>query len=196
MLVYCIKNSINGKEYVGLTTRSLDVRWKQHVQESNKVGSWEYKTPLGSAIKKYGKEAFEVFVVEQFDNIESLKQAETRIIIERNTHVSCGGYNVTKGGDGRLGAILSQKTKNKISVGNKGKVMSEESKLKMSLAKQNKYCLGDHPKAACIMVNNTESFSSIREFTNKYNLTYSTIVSLLLRNKGKAVHNNLLIERI
>ena len=59
MLVYCIKNKINDKEYIGLTKRPLESRWKQHVYESNKVNSWEWNTPLGNAIKKYGKERFE-----------------------------------------------------------------------------------------------------------------------------------------
>lgn len=34
MLVYCIKNKINDKEYIGLTKRPLESRWKQHVYES------------------------------------------------------------------------------------------------------------------------------------------------------------------
>jgi group I intron endonuclease len=196
MLVYCIKNSINGKEYVGLTTRSLEIRWKQHIQESNKEGSWEYKTPLGLAIKKYGKEAFDVFIVEKCDDLESTKQAEIRLIKERKSHVSAGGYNITKGGDGRFGTKWSQEIKDKISIGNKGKVMSDQSKEKMKLAKKDKYLLGDHPKAVTILVDKCKSFSSIKEFTNQYNLTYSTIVSLLSRNNGKVVYNNILIERI
>ena len=196
MLVYCIKNSVNAKEYVGLTTRSLDCRWKQHVQESNKERSWEYKTPLGLAIKKYGKDAFDVFVIEECDSTESMKQAEIRLIEERKSHVSVGGYNVTKGGDGRFGTTWSQEIKDKIGAGNKGKIMSEDSKKKMRLAKQDKYLLGDHPKSVSILVNKTETYTSIKEFTNKYNLIYSSVVSLLTRNNGKAVYNNFLIERI
>jgi flagellar capping protein FliD len=74
--------------------------------------------------------------------------------------------------------------------------MSEESKKKMRLAKQDKYLLGDHPKSVSILVNKTETYTSIKEFTNKYNLIYSSVVSLLTRNNGKAVYNNFLIERI
>ena len=44
------------------------------------------------------------------------------------------GYNLTLGGDGRMGYKLSEETKRKIGEGNIGKVMSNEAKEKMSVA--------------------------------------------------------------
>ena len=196
MLIYCVKNKINGKEYIGLTTRSVGIRWKQHLYESNKVDSWEYKTPLGSAIKKYGKDAFEVSIIKHCDSIEDMKQSERDIIEKRKSHVSVGGYNVTKGGDGRFGVSWSQEIKDKIRASSKGKIMSEESKQKMRLAKTDIYKLGNHPKAFGVLINSKEQYTSVKEFANKYKLKYSSVVSSLSRNNGKTTFQNILIERI
>jgi len=141
MLVYCIKNTINNKEYVGLTTRTLKERWKQHIRESNREGGWEWNTPLGNAIKKYGKDSFEVFVLEECSSKTEMKQKEIQLIRERKSLASETGYNLTLGGDGRLGYKLSEETKRKIGEGNLGKVMSNEAKEKMSVAAK-KRCVG------------------------------------------------------
>ena len=134
MLVYCIKNTVNNKEYIGLTTRTLEKRWKQHIYESNKQDSWEWNTPLGNAIKKYGKDLFQVFVLEECSSETELKQKEIQLIKERKSLSTETGYNLTLGGDGRLGYKLSEETKRKIGEGNIGKVMSNEAKEKMSVA--------------------------------------------------------------
>ena len=134
MLVYCIKNTINNKEYIGLTTRALEERWKQHIRESNREGGWEWNTPLGNAIKKYGKDSFQIFVLEECSSETELKQKEIQLIKERKSLSTENGYNLTLGGDGRLGYKLSEETKRKIGEGNIGKVMSNEAKEKMSVA--------------------------------------------------------------
>jgi group I intron endonuclease len=141
MLVYCIKNTVNNKEYIGLTTRTLEKRWKQHIYESNKQNSWEWNTPLGNAIKKYGKDSFQVFVLEECSSETELKQKEIQLIKERKSLASENGYNLSFGGDGRLGYKLSEETKQKISQGNLGKVMSIDAKEKMSVAAK-KRCIG------------------------------------------------------
>ena len=141
MLVYCIKNIINNKEYIGLTTRALEERWKQHIRESNREGGWEWNTPLGNAIKKYGKDSFQVFVLEECSSETEMKQKEIWLIRERKSLASETGYNLTLGGDGRLGYKLSKETKRKIGEGNLGKIMSDDAKAKMSIAAK-KRCVG------------------------------------------------------
>jgi group I intron endonuclease len=141
MLVYCIKNIINNKEYIGLTKRPLEQRWKQHIYESNKKDSWEWNTPLGNAIKKYGKDSFQVFVLEVCSSETELKLKEIQLIKERKSLASETGYNLTLGGDGRLGYKLSEETKQKIGQGNLGKVMSVDAREKMSVAAK-KRCVG------------------------------------------------------
>lgn len=141
MLVYCIKNIINNKEYIGLTTRTLEERWKQHVYESNRENSWEWNTPLGNAIKKYGKDSFQVFVLEECSSETEMKLKEIQLIKERKSLSTETGYNLTLGGDGRLGYKLSEETKKKIGEGNLGKIMSIEAREKMSVAAK-KRCVG------------------------------------------------------
>ena len=141
MIIYCIKNKLNGKEYIGLTTRKLTQRWKQHIRESNKENSWEWNTPLGNAIKKYGENCFDIFVISECISIEDMKQKEIELIESRKSLVKYGGYNLSKGGDGRLGTTLTEETKRKIGQGNLGKIYSAEVRKKMSdLAK--KRCIG------------------------------------------------------
>jgi group I intron endonuclease len=141
MLVYCIKNTVNNKEYIGLTTRTLEERWKQHIYESNKQDSWEWNTPLGNAIKKYGKDLFEVFVLEECSSETEMKQKEIQLIKERKSLASENGYNLSFGGDGRMGHKLSKETKEKIRLGNLGKIMSADARDKMSVAAK-KRCVG------------------------------------------------------
>jgi group I intron endonuclease len=141
MLVYCIKNTVNNKEYIGLTTRTLEQRWKQHIRESNREGGWEWNTPLGNAIKKYGKDSFEVFVLEECSSETEMKQKEIQLIKERKSLASETGYNLTLGGDGRMGYKLSEDTKRKIGEGNLGKIMSADAREKMSVAAK-KRCIG------------------------------------------------------
>ena len=112
----------------------MEKRWKQHIYESNKQDSWEWNTPLGNAIKKYGKDLFQVFVLEECSSETELKQKEIQLIKERKSLSTENGYNLTLGGDGRLGYKLSEETKRKIGEGNIGKVMSNEAKEKMSVA--------------------------------------------------------------
>ena len=112
----------------------MEKRWKQHIYESNKKDSWEWNTPLGNAIKKYGKDSFQVFVLEECSSETELKQKEIQLIKERKSLSTENGYNLTLGGDGRLGYKLSEETKRKIGEGNIGKVMSNEAKEKMSVA--------------------------------------------------------------
>jgi group I intron endonuclease len=141
MLVYCIKNTINNKEYIGLTTRTLEERWKQHVYESNRESSWEWNTPLGNAIKKYGKDSFHVFILEECSSENEMKQKEIQLIKERKSLATENGYNLSFGGDGRLGHKLSEETKQKIRLGNLGKVMDAEARNKMSVAAKQR-CVG------------------------------------------------------
>jgi hypothetical protein len=99
---------LNGKEYVGLTKRTIDSRWKQHIQESLRLGSWEYNTPLGNAIKKYGKDSFDISILKECGSILELKEEEKRFISVRKSLSKYGGYNLTEGGDGRFGYKLSE----------------------------------------------------------------------------------------
>ena len=92
--IYVITNQVNGKQYVGKTTQSVDKRFKEHLRAA-KRHSFE-KRPLYRAIRKYGKENFSVQTLEETQVPED---REKYWISKLDTFSN--GYNATIGGDGK-----------------------------------------------------------------------------------------------
>lgn len=96
MYIYCITNLINGKQYVGKTTTTIEQRFKEHCRGSRK----SYKNrPLYDAMNKYGIENFIIECLEEIEDESILSDREIYWINELGTYGK-GGYNATKGGDG------------------------------------------------------------------------------------------------
>lgn len=97
-LIYCISNDINEKKYIGLTTQTLEKRWKEHCRSAKNIKMIE-KRPLYDAMNKYGIEHFSIIIIE--DNIDNniLPQREQYWIKYYNSYYN--GYNATIGGDGK-----------------------------------------------------------------------------------------------
>ena len=93
MFVYKITNIINGKCYIGQTRKSVEARFREHVNEANR-GARFY---LQSAIRKYGPENFRVETIATANNIDELNQLEEYYIRKFNTVET--GYNLSYGGD-------------------------------------------------------------------------------------------------
>lgn len=58
---------ISGKSYVGLTTKTIEERKKEHLHSSYNPNDNTYKTHFHSAIRKYGIENFEWSIVTASD---------------------------------------------------------------------------------------------------------------------------------
>lgn len=110
-VIYKITNIINGKCYIGQTTRSFKKRYKTDgkgiervykYHKNRKNNNHSYNEYLLKSIKKYGFEAFEV--IEVFDVAFSKEELNIKEIhyIELFNCFS-NGYNFTKGGEGALG---------------------------------------------------------------------------------------------
>lgn len=127
MLVYLIKNTISGKQYVGQTVRTLDERWKRHGWKST-TGS--RRMPISDAMGKYGKENFTISLLKTCDTLDDLNYWERWYVDNLNTWVP-NGYNL-KAGNGR--GACSEELKQKIARANTGKVASIETKNKLSLS--------------------------------------------------------------
>lgn len=101
--VYKITCKVNGKIYIGITTRTPEHRWKQHVSTAYQKKSKDYKCVFKNAIRKYGKENFLLETQEEiFSNIEDLKKREIYWIKFYNSYAfdeNSNGYNMTRGGD-------------------------------------------------------------------------------------------------
>lgn len=138
-LIYCHKNKINNKCYIGLThhTKNPNKRWRNgsaYLSDHHKI--------FAGAILKYGWDNFEHIILE--DNIPTLEEANLREkywIEQYRTYVgfedSCG-YNATLGGDGVSGQIISEYQKECIRSAHLGKKASEETKQKMSKTRKGK----------------------------------------------------------
>lgn len=83
---------VNGKQYVGQTTRTLEQRWREHCCKSSQC------TYLHHAIEKYGKENFKVEQIDIALDKEELDYKEQQYIKCYNTLVP-NGYNLDTGGN-------------------------------------------------------------------------------------------------
>lgn len=92
--VYKITNDVNGKMYIGQTSRSLYERFEEHCYEA-RVQRFADR-PLYAAMIKYGMEHFSIDLIEETDNP---KEREVYWIEYYGTFKN--GYNATFGGDGK-----------------------------------------------------------------------------------------------
>ena len=125
--IYKITNKINNKIYIGMTTKDIEVRWKQHLKVSKSKNDKNHRL-IHKAILKYGVENFIFEKLYETDviNLEHLKELEIKYIKEYNSFEN--GYNLTKGGDGTYGYKLSQKRKEYLSQLYLGTKLSNEHK--------------------------------------------------------------------
>lgn len=111
MLVYLAKNKINGKKYVGYTTKTLEERQKNHLRKSKNKKNLHYFYLFPTAIRKYGFENFDWEILFESNNLEEVIEKEIFYIKKLNT-ISPYGYNLTQGGNG---GIPCEETRLKIS---------------------------------------------------------------------------------
>lgn len=92
-LIYKYTNLINGKNYIGQTTSTLERRDKKHLQQ---IGDNTY---FHRALKKYGRENFSLVILEN-DIPENLLDTRECFWIEQfdSYYLHEKGYNMTKGG--------------------------------------------------------------------------------------------------
>lgn len=93
--IYKITNLVNGKEYIGQTSLSIQERFKQHIHDASK--GYYNNRPLYNAINKYGVENFIIEKLEERSSQE-VNQKEIEYINKFNTYSN--GYNATLGGEG------------------------------------------------------------------------------------------------
>lgn len=125
MIAYLITNTDNNKQYVGITTRSLNRRWYEHQFVENSCGKL-----LSKAINKYGIDSFKIEQIASAKSLEDLKEVEKLLIEQHSTYVP-NGYNLTKGGDGVFGYKPSKEQIEKVANLKRGTKASEETKQKM-----------------------------------------------------------------
>ena len=109
MVIYLVKNRINGKEYVGQTTTALRQQWYHHYYRCNHICPRDGVSLLHNALRKYGKDAFDIYELQECKTVEELNTAEDKWIKKLNTKAP-NGYNLRDGGNnGKLSEITKQK---------------------------------------------------------------------------------------
>jgi len=145
MIIYKIKNNINGKIYIGQTKGKLTNRITIHIRDN--------KFPIAKALNKYGIESFTISVIDHADTKEVLNEKEIYWIKTLDCKTP-KGYNVTSGGFGTVGRVWTEdqkvaqakrmlgdsnpmsnpKTARKVAESNIGRKRSDETKIKQSVA--------------------------------------------------------------
>lgn len=127
--IYCIKNNIDSKCYIG---QSINVkkRLQHHLSRSTQD---RYDNPIYRAFKKYGIENFSVNIVEYVDTKDftyakkRLDELEVKYIKQYNSYGK-NGYNQTLGGDGGiLGYKFTDNQRKQVSINSR---IAMEDKLK------------------------------------------------------------------
>ncbi len=117
--VYKHTNLVNGKIYIGITSKKPEQRW------SNGNGYWSNRH-FYNAIKKYDwNKGFSHEILESGLLEEEAKQKEIEYIAKFNS-LAPNGYNQTIGGEGCRGWKMTEEQRRAISVKNKGKKRSPE----------------------------------------------------------------------
>jgi len=126
-VVYVATNIINGKRYIGVTSRGLSYRKCSHYAKArSKFVNGGQCPKFHAAIRKYGEDAFSWEILETHANVEDMMAAEIRLIAELKPE-----YNLTLGGEGAKGTKHTEETKRLLSEQKKGKSVSPERRQKM-----------------------------------------------------------------
>lgn len=116
--IYKITNLTNNKCYIGKTKYESTIRWKDH------INGYHPSSLIHKAIVKYGLDNFSFEILDydiSEENLDSLEQHYISLFSSKTPN----GYNLTDGGDGGKGLVVSEETKLKQSILRRGKPWSE-----------------------------------------------------------------------
>ena len=146
MQIYLIENLINNKKYVGMTTKSINCRFREHKTKSTQNLKTDSQM-IHKAMQKYGVDNFSIKSLEICENHNDLIKAEKKWIVDQNSYCKNGyGYNMTLGGEGTFGHKLSNTSKEKLRSFRLGKKHTNKTKQKMSINRKGKKPSEEHCK--------------------------------------------------
>lgn len=121
--------SPSGKSYIGVTSRSVEERFNEHVRLAKRENIYHFH----QAINKYGAESFITEILEE--NVPSTKIVESEKFWIKKFDSFKNGYNMTEGGQGHTAGFKhTEETKKKISESHLGKILTDEHKKNIGLA--------------------------------------------------------------
>lgn len=107
MIIYVFTNKINGKKYVGQTSRNFKERVGEHLRRN--------VTYFDKALKKYGISNFDYEIVDNACSIDELNEKEKFWIVKNDSMIP-NGYNLCEGGGVTVGYTHSMESKIKMSI--------------------------------------------------------------------------------
>jgi group I intron endonuclease len=157
--IYCIFNNLNGKIYIG-KSKNPNKRWFRHITTAFSKKAKD-KFAIHLAIKKYNLNNFTFSILQSFNKEKDCFNAEIYWIKYFNSKEF--GYNLTDGGEGCSGKIISEKTRTKIRQKAMGRKHSTKTINKISKDNNHRSKL---------------NFIKVKEIRNKYNLNKYRIIDL------------------
>jgi group I intron endonuclease len=130
--IYLVTNMVNGKYYVGQTTKEIKERWMNHLYQSR--AGLQYA--LHAAIREYGEQAFLVEELVQAESTNRLNLLQTAWIIATKSYTQPLGYNQTLGGKRHE---QTEGSRRKISAALKGRVFTDAHRAKLSAANRGRH---------------------------------------------------------
>lgn len=182
MVIYKITNLVNGKIYIGQTSKSIDIRLNQHTAHKGCIY-------LHKAIKKYGKENFIIEEIYRVFKKEYLNEVEKLCINQYNSLVP-NGYNICVGGNAPMeNRKHTKEAKQKISSSTLGIKKSKEHSINISKAKlKNNPMFGrvgkKHHLSKKIICSNGTIYYSLHEAARELNLPVQNINKVLKKKRN------------
>lgn len=124
VILYRITNLVNGKIYIGQTSKSISQRWSRHCWRSEK----NKNMAISQAILNYGRSSFKIEQIDEANSYLESNKKERELIAKYNS-LAPNGYNLSVGGENKG---MTEETRRKISEANKGKLISEETRKRLS----------------------------------------------------------------
>jgi group I intron endonuclease len=141
MFIYLIYNLKTNKVYIGKTVKTIKRRWQEHRASAKHVGQSQY---LLRSMNKYGEDAFVILKLDMAKTNEELCEKEKKYIAELNTRNPEYGYNLTDGGEGVCGLIVSEKSRQKMREARAKYQLSPETYAKAAASRRGRKLAPEH----------------------------------------------------
>lgn len=114
---YLITCRINGKGYVGITSRSVEQRWSDHLRDARDS---KHKMAITRAIAKHGAHNFEIETLASAKSWPDICAVERVLIVQHDTR-GMRGYNISDGGAGPFGVVRTPESVERSAAKHRGK---------------------------------------------------------------------------
>lgn len=145
-IIYRLRCRKTMKSYVGFTTTTIDRRWLNHLMAMRRAMlTGKSITYLWKAINLYGIDCWDkdMLFTGLAGSKDDIVQEEIKFISSEGT-LAPGGYNLTAGGEGRVGCVCSAATKEKLRKIHLGMKPSAATRQKMSAAQRGRVFSPEH----------------------------------------------------